>query len=242
MEIIPAIDLKGGKCVRLLQGQDNATTEYSDNPVAVAEEWERQGARRLHVVNLDGAFGRPSHNLEIFRAIAERVKASLQYGGGLRSLEQIASAFDAGADKVVMGTTVIEKPDLLVEALACYGGERIIVALDAVKGMVAAHGWQDVTAMSVLSLALRVQELGVNEIIYTDILRDGMMVGTDLSTLQQLCTFGMNVIASGGISSNGDVQALIALHERALTGVIIGKALYEQRVTLPDLLREVASC
>ncbi len=240
MEIIPAIDLKGGKCVRLLQGRDEATTEYSNDPVAVAAEWQRQGAKRLHIVNLDGALGRASANFDILKEIALSSIAMIQFGGGLRSLHDIQQAFKAGCEKVVVGTLVIENPELLDEVLTTFGAHRVVVALDAMNGRIATHGWQTVSDVSVIDLARDVEQRGVGEILYTDIARDGMMNGPDLATLEPLAATGLNVIASGGVSGSEDVHRLVQLGLKNLVGVIIGKALYERRILLPQLLKEIA--
>ncbi len=236
MQIIPAIDLKGGKCVRLLQGRDDATTEYSADPVAVAEEWVRQGAQRIHVVNLDGAFGRDSLNLEVFRNIVRDRDIDWHFGGGLRTMESVTAAFKAGAGKAVVGTAAIEDPAFLAELLKEFGGEKIIVALDARGGRVVTHGWTETTFESVESLTRRVHNLGVRELLYTDVARDGMLTGPDLETLGRLADIGPSVLASGGVSSVGDISRLAELRKQAITGVIIGKALYEKRFTLAEAI------
>ena len=236
MDIIPAIDLKSGKCVRLLQGRDDATTEYSANPLAVAEEWERQGAGRIHVVNLDGAFGRVSGNLEVLRQITGGVRARVQFGGGLRNLHAMDEALTAGVSKIVLGTVAVDDPALLRSALARYGAERVIVALDAVGGKVATRGWRVVSNESILDLARTLHAGGVEEVLYTDIERDGMLTGPDLVTLRELATTGMQVLSSGGVSSVADIRAIAGLKQDRISGVIVGKALYERRVTLRDLI------
>ena len=236
MQIIPAIDLKGGRCVRLLQGRDDATTEYSADPVAVADGWVRQGARRVHVVNLDGAFGRDSLNLEVFRNIARGRDIIWHLGGGLRTMEAVTAAFDAGAGKAVVGTAAINDPAFLAGLLKEFGGEKIIVALDARGGRVVTHGWTETTSESVESLARRVHGLGVTEILYTDVARDGMLTGPDLETLGRLADIGPSVLASGGVSSVADIERLAALRKQAITGVIVGKALYENRFTLAEAI------
>jgi len=236
MLIIPAIDLKGGKCVRLEQGRDDRTTVYSGDPVGTAREWVRQGAGRLHLVNLDGALGRTSANLEIVRRIAASVSAVIEFGGGLRTPEDIQQAIDAGIHKVVLGTVAVESPEVLEEALESLGPSRVIVALDARAGKVATRGWTSVTETPVVSLAARLQAKGVTEVLYTDIERDGMLSGPDLRTMEQLGALGLSLIASGGVSSASDVVALRSACGGALAGVIVGKALYEQRVSLRELL------
>jgi phosphoribosylformimino-5-aminoimidazole carboxamide ribotide isomerase len=236
MDIIPAIDLKNGKCVRLKQGRDEETTVYSDNPLDVAGEWNRQGARRIHLVNLDGVFGRPSENLGILRNIASNASARVQYGGGLRSLESMQEAFDAGAWKIVLGTVAIDDPALLAAALDRFGADRIIVALDAVKGKIATKGWRVVSETSLVAYARTLRSSGVLEMLSTDVERDGMLTGPDLATLSELASSGLRVIASGGVSSVGDIRAIRALQKPEISGVIVGKALYEGHVTLRELI------
>jgi phosphoribosylformimino-5-aminoimidazole carboxamide ribotide isomerase len=243
MDIIPAIDLKNGKCVRLLQGRDEATTEYSSDPVAVAKRWRELGATRLHVVNLDGAFGRASDNIEIVRCICEGVDASVQFGGGLRSMEDMDRAIAVGVKKLVLGTIAIENKSLLSDSIRRIGTERIIVALDASHGKVATRGWKEITDRSVLDLAKELEEMGVEEILFTDISRDGMMNGPDLDTLKMLAeTTTLRIIASGGVSDREDILALAQSGLEGITGVIIGKALYEGKIDLRQILKEVRSC
>jgi len=236
VEVIPAIDLKNGKCVRLLQGKDDSATQYSDDPVATARDWVVQGARRLHIVNLDGAFGRTSGNFEIVSRIVSEADAIIEFGGGIRSMESVEQAFNAGVHKIVLGTSAIENRDLVSEVLLRFGTERIIVSLDAVEGKVATRGWQTVSDINVVDAAKQMQGLGVSEILYTDIQRDGMLAGPDFETLALLASTGLHVIASGGVSSNADVVKLLELGSPNIVGVIIGKALYERRILLPDLL------
>lgn len=237
MQIIPAIDLKSGRCVRLRQGADEATTEYAVEPLTMAQEWERQGAQRIHMVNLDGAFGRASDNLEVLRVVAQGVHSAIQFGGGLRALESMDAAIAMGASKLVLGTVAVDDPELLRTALARYGPERIIVALDSVEGKVATRGWTLVTDRSAVDLARVLFEAGVREVLSTDVTRDGMLCGPNLSELKRLASAGPNIIASGGIASVEDVRAIAALAEERITGAIVGKALYEGLVTLPELIK-----
>ena len=241
IEIIPAIDLKGGKCVRLSQGRDESAVEYSADPVGIAHHWEEEGARRLHVVNLDGAFGRTSRHLEILRAIARSVSCAIQYGGGLRTEADVEQAFKAGAERAVLGTVAIEQPDLLARCLVRFGPGRILVSLDARKGKVATHGWLSQTESSVVDAARKMKTLGVQQIITTDIARDGMLSGPDMVTIGSLAIFTSGIFISGGISSEDDVRDLVSLRLRALKGVIIGKALYEGKIHLRSLIDQVAT-
>jgi phosphoribosylformimino-5-aminoimidazole carboxamide ribotide isomerase len=243
MDIIPAIDLKNGHCVRLLQGRDEATTEYSSDPVAVAKHWQELGARRIHVVNLDGAFGRASGNLEIVRQIVKEVETDVQFGGGLRTMDDVQAAVGSGVKKIVLGTVAIEDRAVLSEALRQIGEDRVIVALDASHGKVATKGWTEVTKRSVLDVAKEMEAVGVREILYTDISRDGMLTGPDFGMLRLLAEkTGLSIIASGGISGANDVLAMAKSGLKGITGVIIGKALYEGKIDLRKLLEDVRSC
>jgi len=232
MDIIPAIDIRLGKCVRLSQGREDAETVYDADPVAVAARWTAEGATRLHVVNLDGAFGRESRSTDILKSIAASTPARVQFGGGLRSHESVRAAFDAGADRVVLGTIAFEQRALLAELLREFGTERIVVAIDARGGVVATHGWKELTGQNVDVAADDLRRSGVTQILYTDIGRDGMMSGPDIDTLGLLSRKGLAVIASGGIASLQDLVNVLALGHRAIAGAIIGKALYERKVSL----------
>jgi phosphoribosylformimino-5-aminoimidazole carboxamide ribotide isomerase len=236
VDIIPAIDLRQGKCVRFKQGREEHATEYSADPNSVAQEWVRQGARRLHIVNLDGAFGRASDNFSIVRDIVRSTAVTIQFGGGLRTREAIESALEAGVAKVVLGTLAFENRSVMEECLRRYGPDRIIVALDTVDGKIALRGWLSVSEARVEAAAADVYSAGVKEILYTDILRDGMMSGPDIEKLNALTDIGLRVIASGGVASEMDVRTLMNLRKENLIGVIIGKALYEQTVSLPSLI------
>lgn len=241
MMIIPAIDLRDGKCVRLKQGREDAATEYIADPVEMAREWWRQGAAALHVVNLDGAFGRDSQNLGVLRKIASEVSLLIQYGGGLRSLDSMADALEAGAVKIVLGTVAVENPPLLDEALRRFGAERVIVAIDALNGRVVTQGWTTQSDFSPGGLARSMRDRGVKEILSTDVARDGMLAGPDLVTIAALAGSGLRVIASGGISSAADVCAILSMNEPGISAVVVGKALYEGRVTLRELMEAANS-
>ncbi len=232
MEIIPAIDIKDGKCVRLLQGREDSGTVYAADPVVVAARWADEGAKRLHVVNLDGAFGRKSKATENLRSIAALGRVKVQFGGGLRSRGAIREAFEAGASSVVLGTAAFENRELLVQTILDYGPRRVIVAVDALNGNVATRGWTQFAGTDVLTAAGELHAAGVREILFTDISRDGMMEGPDIVTLRSLGRSGLSVIASGGISSLEDVRRLLEPGFEHLTGAIIGKALYEGKIDL----------
>jgi phosphoribosylformimino-5-aminoimidazole carboxamide ribotide isomerase len=239
MDIIPAIDLKNSKCVRLQQGKDDSTTEYSADPVAVAVGWVQQGAKRLHVVDLDGAFGRASGHLEILRRMVVETGVAVQYGGGLRSPEAVHEALSAGAERVVLGTLAVENPLLLRTIVGETGPERCIVALDTVRGKVSTRGWTLVSDIDVLEAVRQLSSSGVREILHTDVARDGMLTGPDLETLEAIARTGIGVIASGGVSSLDDIRALLRLQQPSLCGVIIGKALYEKKMTVQEAIRVV---
>ncbi len=235
MLVIPAIDLHRGRCVRLYQGDPERETVYGNNPVEVALQWEQLGAKMLHLVDLDGAFTGHSKNTEIICAIGEKVNIPLQLGGGMRSRETVEKALSAGVSRIIMGTIAIDQPELAQE-LASYYGERILVGIDAREGMAAVKGWTQSSTVKTLDLAARIEEWGIREIVYTDIQKDGTMQGPDLKGLEELIEkTGLQIIMSGGISSIEDLKSLKPYNER-VKGVIIGKALYSNQVTLPDAM------
>lgn len=240
VDIIPAIDLKNGCVVRLKQGMDDQTTMYHGDPVEVAHQWVEQGARRIHVVNLDGAFGRESQNGEVIRRICKEIPALVQCGGGVRNVEDARLALDGGCAKVVVGTIAIENQEVLLEMLRQLGPGRIIVALDTKLGKVTTKGWTVTSEHGVIDAARRLQDIGVEEFLHTNIMHDGMMIGPDVETLRLLADTGVRVIASGGISSHEDIHALVGLKMANLSGIIVGKALYEKKVRLDILLKELA--
>lgn len=238
-EIIPAIDLKEGRCVRLVQGRKDQVTVYGDDPVAVAREFERLGARRLHVVDLDGAFdGRP-RNLEHLLDIVKGVGIPVQTGGGIRSVEAAKTLLDEGIDRVIFGTVAVRSPELVAEACERFGPDRVVVGLDARNGMVAVSGWVEDSDIPAFDLALKLKELGVGRIVYTDIARDGMLTGPNLPELKRMLETGLSVIASGGVASLADLEAIAALHQQGVSGAIVGKAIYTGDVDLGLALRRI---
>jgi phosphoribosylformimino-5-aminoimidazole carboxamide ribotide isomerase len=229
------VDLKGGKCVRLQEGIAARSTEYSDDPVSVALHWETQGATRLHVVDLDGAFsGNPAHR-DIAKAIIRSLQIPVQFGGGLRTLDQIEAVLDLGAERAILGTVAVDHPDVVAEAVKRHPA-AIVVGIDARKGKVALRGWVDQTALTAVELARRMKDLGVQRIIYTDVARDGMLRGVNSEETEDLCRqTGIRVIASGGVSGIEDVRRLWERRACGIEGVILGRALYDRKLDFADL-------
>ena len=237
MTIFPAIDLQQGRCVRLRQGRADEATVYGDDPVAMALHWQALGARALHVVDLDGAFqGAPAH-ADVIARLAAALSIPVQIGGGLRTDADVQRMIDAGLARVIIGTRALDDTAALSRLVARHGGDRIAVGIDARDGWVQVKGWVETTRVRATDLARRVAALGVGTIVYTDTATDGMLTGPNVSAMDQLChAVPCQVIASGGVSRPEDVRALAALGHDNLLGAIVGKALYEGRATLPDLL------
>ncbi len=237
--IFPAIDLKGGRVVRLQQGRADAETVYGDDPAAMARRWEDQGARYLHVVDLDGAFEGEPRNWNCVQAILKAVRIPLQVGGGLRTRDQIEAILGMGVSRVVLGTRACDAPELVGD-LAAEFGPRIVVGVDARDGFVAVKGWTQRTAWTAVEFAQEVDRLGVQTIVFTDVSTDGMLHGPNYLALSAVCgAVKCDVIASGGVASGADVrrlqQAAQELPGKNLVGVIIGKALYDGRIDLRQL-------
>ena len=238
-ELIPAIDLKEGKCVRLQEGVASRATEYGDDPLAMALHWQEQGAARLHVVDLDGAFSGEVRHLEIVRSICRALKIPVQFGGGLRTLDQIERIFDLGVERAILGTVAIEHPELVEEALRRRQG-AVAVGIDARQGKVALRGWVEQTSVAALDLARRMKQLGVERIIYTDVSRDGMLQGANLEETEKLAQeAGIRVIASGGVSGIDDVLELWKRRASGIEGVILGRSLYEKKIDFRDLCTQL---
>lgn len=237
MTIYPAIDIKGGRCVRLLQGRADQETVYAENPAEVAARFHAAGSEWVHVVDLDGAFAGEPQNLAEVQAIAA-VGMKVQLGGGLRTRAAVERALGYGVSRVVIGTRAAESEAFVGDLVQAFG-ERIAVGIDAKNGQVAVKGWVATAEMNALALAKRMDALGVTTLIHTDIGTDGMLTGPNLPAQEAMLTAGrFRVIASGGVSRREDVINLAKLAQRHanLDGVIVGKALYEERVNLPDLL------
>ncbi len=238
MEVIPAIDLKGGRCVRLAQGDFARETVFSHDPLATALHWQRQGGQRLHLVDLDGAAGGQPVHLEIIAAIVASLDIPVQVGGGIRSEETANSWLAAGVDRVVIGTAAVRNPDLVKALCEKHGSHRVVVAVDAKNGMAALQGWTEASQVSALDLAGRMAALGVARLLYTDIARDGMLSGPDLATNSRLASeTGLAVLASGGVASVADIQQLA---KTGVEGVVVGRALYTGALDLREALAAVS--
>jgi phosphoribosylformimino-5-aminoimidazole carboxamide ribotide isomerase len=232
--VIPAIDLKEGKCVRLEQGLMEKDTVFCDNPAGQALEWERQGGELLHIVDLDGAFAGEPKNRGAITAIVEAVSIPTQLGGGIRDLATIEAYLELGLARVIIGTAAQRNPSLVEEACRKFPG-RIVVGIDARNGMVAVQGWAEVTGVRAVDLARRFEGYGVAAIIYTDISRDGMMQGPNIEATRALAeAISIPVIASGGVSSLRDIENLMAIEAAGVTGAITGKAIYTGAISLAE--------
>jgi len=233
MLIIPAIDLKNGQCVRLRQGRMEDDTVFSDNPVAVASQWVEQGARRLHLVDLDGAFAGQPRNASVVEAICKaHPNLPVQLGGGIRSVEHAQHYIDAGLSYLIIGTLAVKQPEFVDKLCQQFSG-KVIVGLDAKDGFVATEGWAEASTVTAVSLAKRFEDVGVSAIVYTDISRDGMMQGVNLDATAELAdAISIPVIASGGVTNMDDVTALCSVQGTDIYGAIVGRALYENTLKL----------
>lgn len=235
--IYPAIDLRNGNVVRLKEGDPNRMTSYSADPAQTAKQWLNAGATWLHVVNLDGAFGEiDSANQTALQSIL-KLGARVQFGGGLRSMKMIEKIFELGVSRAVLGTIAIEQPEIVKDAIRKFGAEKIAVGIDARDGFVSVRGWKEDSKILAADLALHMQTFGLDTVIFTDIRRDGLGGGLNIEASRQLANVsGLNVIASGGVQTLEDV---IATRGANLSGVIIGRALYEGAIVLADCLRQI---
>ncbi len=235
MLIIPAIDLKDGACVRLKQGRMEDDTVFSDDPIGVAAQWVAQGARRLHLVDLNGAFAGEPVNGEIVRAIATRwPQLPVQIGGGIRSLETIETYVRAGVSYVILGTKAVKEPSFVREACQAFPG-RVIVGIDAKDGWVATDGWAEVSSVQAVDLARQFKADGISAIVYTDIARDGMMQGVNVEATAKLARdSGLPIIASGGVTNLDDIRGLLRVRGDGVIGTITGRAIYEGTLDLAE--------
>lgn len=239
MDVIPAIDLLDGRCVRLYQGDYEKSQVFNENPVDVARQWADQGASWLHIVDLDGAKTGKLVNLQAIEAIARTVPARIQVGGGLRDRASVAQLLNLGVQRVILGTIAVEQPQLVADLCQEFPGQ-IVVGIDARNGRVATRGWLETSEVLATALAQQMQELGAAAIIYTDIHRDGTLQGPNLAALRELAAeISIPIIASGGISSVTDLLSLLALEPLGVTGVIVGRALYTGDISLKQALQAI---
>jgi phosphoribosylformimino-5-aminoimidazole carboxamide ribotide isomerase len=234
MTIYPSIDILGGKCVRLTGGRYDQVTVYSEDPVEYMSRWIDKGAKFLHVVDLDGARSGKPVNDQIISKIARESHVPVQVGGGIRSIERISDLLDLGIRRVILGTAAVKNPQMLKEAVGKFNS-AIVAGIDAKDGYAAVEGWKQKCGIEALDLARDMEEIGVETIIYTDISRDGMLVGPNIQAIKKMAgSLGCEVIASGGVKDIGDLKAL---SKTGVTGVIVGKALYEGRLDLEEAVR-----
>lgn len=236
MIIIPAVDIKDGRCVRLIQGRMDRETVFGDDPVAMALKWDSYGVEIIHVIDLDGAVHKEPRNLEVIRGIATGVKAEIQVGGGIRNLDTIETYLNSGVHRVIIGTEAIRNPRLVKEACRAFP-DRIIVGIDARDGMVAIEGWTEITQTRAVNLAMQLEDSGVAAINFTDIHRDGMQTGPNIVETKRLAqAVSIPVVASGGVSTLQDIENLLPLERYGVKGVITGKALYTGSLNLQEAL------
>lgn len=230
MKLFPAIDIKNGQCVRLRQGSFRDVLVYSDLPLKVAKEWEASGASFIHVVDLDGALVGHSVNEDVIKEIVENISIPIQLGGGIRSIKDIENKLNLGINRVIIGTKAAIDPAFMKEAISIFGPDRIVAGIDAKDGIVAVEGWERLSTFNAVDLALEMRDVGINTIVYTDIAKDGMLQGPNVHyTAEMVEATGINIIASGGVSSLKDLEML---NEINVYGAIIGKALYENKIDL----------
>jgi phosphoribosylformimino-5-aminoimidazole carboxamide ribotide isomerase len=236
MIVIPAIDLKEGKCVRLEQGLMEKDTVFNDNPGAQALDWEQQGAELLHIVDLDGAFAGQPKNKNAIEAILKAITIPAQLGGGIRDIRTIEAYLSLGLSRVIIGTAAQRNPKLVREACAKFPG-RIVVGIDARNGMVAVQGWAELTDITAVELARKFEDFGVAAVIYTDIARDGMLQGPNLEATKELAeAVSIPIIASGGVSTLRDIENLMMIESSGISGVITGKAVYTGAIKLNEAI------
>ncbi|KAF0091218.1 MAG: phosphoribosylformimino-5-aminoimidazole carboxamide ribotide isomerase [Fusobacteria bacterium] len=236
MVLVPAIDMLDGQCIRLYKGDYNMVTVYGD-PVEIGKKWQDMGAEMIHLVDLDGAEAGNPKNLEIIKKLVETLDIPLEIGGGIRTMDTIKMYLDLGVERVILGTAAVENMALVACAAAVYGN-RIVVGIDAENGIVKTKGWLNDTKIEALALAYDMKELGIERIIYTDINRDGTLTGPNLAETEALAKeSGLKITASGGMSSMKDIKAVMKLEQYGVDEVILGKALYEDKIDLVEALK-----
>ncbi len=236
MRLYPAIDIKDGQCVRLRQGVYEDKKVYSEHPWEVAKEFEKAGASFIHLVDLDGAREGRSVNDEAVKAIIENISIPVEIGGGIRTTEDISGKLNLGVKRVIIGTEAVRRPDFVKEAVLEFGADRIVVGIDAKDGKVAVSGWEEISRIHAVDLALLMKDMGVKTVIYTDISKDGMLTGPNIEQTRKLALeTGLDVVASGGVSCIEDLRKLA---DAGIDGAILGKAIYEHRIELAEALKE----
>lgn len=230
MILFPAIDIKNGQCVRLKQGNFQDMLVYSEMPLRIAKQWEAAGASFIHIVDLDGALLGHSVNNEVISSIVSEVKIPVQVGGGIRSIKDIETKLNLGVERVIIGTKAVKDPAFIKEAINTFGADKIVIGIDAKDGMVAIEGWETISTYQAVALAMEMKKYGAKTIVYTDISKDGMLQGPNISHTKEMVDItGLNIIASGGVSSLKDLEMLSEIN---VYGAIMGKALYENRIDL----------
>ena len=241
MIIIPAVDIKNGQCVRLVQGRKEDETIFSDNPADMAQKWALAGAELIHVIDLDGAFEKSPRNLDAIKMILRTIDTPIQLGGGIRNEQTVAKYLDMGVQRIIVGTAAIKNPEWIKRTADRYP-DRIVVGIDARKGRVAIEGWTQTTRIKAVELAQNFENCGVAAINFTDIHRDGMQTGPNIEETRKLAeAITLPVVASGGVATIKDIQNLLALEPVGVIGVIIGKALYSRKLDLQEALALVQS-
>lgn len=238
MIIFPAIDIRGGKCVRLIKGDFNQETVFSDRPEIMAKKWQDEGGKYLHLVDLDGALAGKSQNLATVEMILKTVDIPVELGGGIRTMENIETVLDMGVSRVILGSVAVKNPQLVKDACKKYGSERIVVGIDAKDGIVAVDGWGVSGNVEAKELAKKMALGGVKHIIYTDISRDGTLSGVNVQATAEIARYsGVKVVASGGVSSIEDIKLLKQYEADGIEGVIVGKSIYTGSLSLPEALK-----
>ncbi|MCL0101229.1 1-(5-phosphoribosyl)-5-[(5-phosphoribosylamino)methylideneamino]imidazole-4-carboxamide isomerase [Peptococcaceae bacterium] len=238
MIIFPAIDLKDGKCVRLVEGKLDKKTIYSDKPEEAALHWQSLGAEFLHIIDLDGAFKGAPKNLSVIEKILAAIKIPVQIGGGIRTLDTVKLLLDLGIKRVILGTAAVSEPNLVKEAIEKFGSDRIVLGIDARNGCVAVKGWAEESDIDAKELALNMKKIGIERIVFTDIKRDGTLKGPNIEATKEMAlATGLKVIASGGVSSIDDLKELKEIEQYGVEGVIVGQALYKGAIDLKEALQ-----
>lgn len=236
MKIYPAIDIKDGRCVRLSQGKFDEVEIFSNEPFEMAKKWESLGASYIHLVDLDGARFGASTSDDVIKKIIENINIPVQVGGGIRTIEDIENKFKLGVDRVILGTVAISNPDLVKHAIDKFGSDKVCVGIDAKNGFVAVNGWEEVSEVKALVLCQQMENIGVKTIIYTDISKDGMKSGPNIIETKELIdNTNLNIITSGGVTTNDDLEDVKNINS---SGVIIGKAIYEDLLNLKDVIEK----